>query len=182
MKILTAIICAAIALPLAAQLPTPTPEHMKLASQVGTWDAVMEYTEMDGAKAKTKGVSVRKQPLGAFWLIDTFKGNVMGQVFRGNGTTGYDPAKKKYVGTWIDSLSPSIMVIEGNYDKSGKVLTMSGMGPGLDGQPVMHRLVTTIKDANTHIFEMRVPDSDGKYRTTMTIRYTRRTQSLDRVR
>ena len=34
--------------------------------------------------------------------------------FHGQGQTGYDPNKKKYVGTWVDSISPTIMIMEGD--------------------------------------------------------------------
>jgi hypothetical protein len=178
-------LAAALALPLCGQDHAPqgpTPRHAKLAQQVGTWTAQLEYQGMDGKPTKSSGTSVRKQPLGGFWLIDNFEANLMGQKFRGQGTTGYDPIKKKYVGTWIDSMSPSLMVIEGNYDKAGKVLTMEGMGVDPLGQPSKARLVTTIKDQNTHVFEMFSQGPDGKFAKTMTITYQRRVRKMDRVR
>ncbi|MFK7738848.1 MAG: DUF1579 domain-containing protein [Planctomycetota bacterium] len=167
--------------PAAAQMPGPQKEHQPLAAQVGTWDAKMEYTDFTTGKAATsKGTSIRKQPLGGMWLIDQFQTTMMGMPFKGMGTTGYDPAKKKYVGTWIDSMTPSLMVLEGNYDKTGKILTMSGMGVGMDGKPAMHRMVTTEKDANTHVFEMFVAGPDGDIKV-MTITYTRRIAKRDAV-
>ena len=181
MKLLTALLSLALALPLAAQMPQPTPEHQKLAVFVGVWDAQMEYVGMDGKPAKSNGTYVRKQPMGAFWLVDNFQAQMMGQQFRGHGTTGYDPAKKKYVGSWVDSMTPSMMVTEGSFDKTGKILTMSGMGPGHDGTPVVHRTVTTIKDKNTHVFEMFIPTPDGTEMKVMTIVYKRRVKVLDKV-
>ena len=57
--------------------------------------------------------------------------------FVGHGTTGFDPATGKYVGTWIDSWSPTVMHLEGSCDASGKVLTMTGMAPGPDCKPML---------------------------------------------
>lgn len=185
MKTLSSLLALVLALPVAAQeggMPGPGPQHKKLAAQVGTWKAELEYMGETGEMEKSTGVSVRKQPLGGFWLIDNFQANMMGMQFRGQGTTGYDPAKKKYVGTWVDSMTPSLMIIEGNYDKTGKILTMEGMGQGFDGKPALTRLVWTDKDKNTQKFEMFTKLPDGKFMKTMTITYTRQVRKMDKVR
>jgi hypothetical protein len=132
--------------------------------------------EMAGPEGPTvaKGVSVATMALGGFWLVDDFTADIMGMKFQGHGINGYDPIKGKYVSTWYDSMSPFMMTTEGNYDESGKVLTLTGMGIGHDGQPAKHRLVTTHKDKNTNVFEMFVVAADGKQAKTMTITYTRR--------
>jgi len=186
MKTLSPLICLALALPVAGQdntqPPAPGPEHAKLNEQVGTWTATLAYMGMDGKPTTSSGMSVRKQPLGGFWLVDNFEATFMGQKFRGHGTTGYNPAKKKYVGTWIDSLSPTLMVLEGSFDKTGKILTMAGMSTDQAGKPAKTRLVTTIKDKNTHVFEMFMPGPDGKFFKTMTITYKRQVRKHDSVR
>lgn len=180
MKTLSSLLAIALALPLAAQ--EPTAEHQRLSRLAGTWDAAMEHMGEDGKPVKSTGVSVRKMPLGGFWLMDNFQAKFMGMDFRGMGTTGYDPAKKKYVATWVDSMTPSLMVMEGTYDKSGKVLTMTGKGPNFDGTAlVQHRHVITTKGANKEVFEMFVAGPDGKDIPTMTITYTRRVRKVDEV-
>jgi hypothetical protein len=164
----------ALATPALAQGPVqPGPQHKQLAAQAGTWDAVIEMVGEDGKPVATKGVSHLRVGPGGFWLLDDFEGVVMGAPFQGHGTTGYDPQKGKYVGTWIDSWSPSMMLIEGSYDKTGKVLTMVGIAPGPDGKPVEHTMVTTDKDDGSRVFEMYVPGPDGKPFKAMTITYTR---------
>lgn len=166
---------ATLTAPTIAQGPQqPGPEHKKLAEGAGTWDAVIESVEPTGQVAKSKGVSEVTVGPGGLWVLDEFKGDFGGMPFHGHGATGFDPAKGKYVGTWIDSMSTSVMVLEGSYDKSGKALTMTGMGPGMDGKPVLHKMVTTDKDANTRVFEMFVPGEGGKDMKIMTITYTRR--------
>ena len=105
----------------------------------------------------------------------------MGQPFQGHGVTGYDPVKKKYVGTWIDSMSPSLMMLEGSFDKASRVLTMKGMGVGVDGQPAMHSMVSTLLGPDKHTFEMYVPGADGKDMKVMTITYTRRHEKSERT-
>jgi len=183
MKILTSLLALAVTAPLAAQLPQLEKQHKMLAHQVGTWDAKMEYLDFNTGKPTTsKGVSIRKMPIGGFWLIDNFQADMMGMPFKGMGTTGYDPAKKKLVGTWIDSMTPSLMVIEGNFDAEGKVMTLSGMGVGADGKPAKTTLKTTVHSKDKHVFEMFTQMPDGKDMKMMTITYTRRTRKMDEVR
>jgi hypothetical protein len=165
----------ALALPLAAQEPQkPGPQHQLLTKSVGTWDAAMEMMDPTGAASHSKGVSEITTILGGFWVEDVFKASFDGQPFEGRGFTGYDPVKGKYVGTWMDSMSPHLMTLEGDFDKAGKVLTMSGMGMGMDGKPALHRMVTTHVDATKNTFEMFVTGPDGKEMKVMTITYTKR--------
>ncbi|MEO6596272.1 MAG: DUF1579 domain-containing protein [Planctomycetota bacterium] len=172
-----ALLLAALVHPTFAQdVPKPGAEHQKLAARAGTWNAVVEMMGEDGTPSKSKATSVVKVACGGLWLLDEFHGEMMGMKFEGHGTTGYDPAKGKYVGTWIDSWSTSVMSLEGSYDKDGKVLTMSGMAPGMDGKPTLHRMTTTHKDANTDVFEMFMPGPDGKEMKILTITYTRSTE------
>lgn len=152
-------------------MPKPGAEHQLLAAKAGVWDATLE---MMGSPTKSTGVSTVTVACGGFWVVDDFKADMGGMPFHGHGATGYDPAKGKYVGSWIDSMTPSLMTLEGTMDKAGKVLTMSGMAPGMDGKPVMHRMVTTQVDATTQTFEMFVPGPDGKDMKVMTITYKKR--------
>jgi len=173
LRLLVPVLTAALALP-AQELPKPGPQHEKLAASAGTWDTVAESIGMDGKPLTDRGVSVKKMALGGFWLIDDFESTWAGMPFHGHGMTGYDPIKQKYVSTWTDSMSPHLMVMEGDYDASGKVLTMTGMGIGMDGQPAMYKMVLTTKDKDTEVFEMYMTPKGGEEMKAITITYTRR--------
>lgn len=171
---LSLVLSACLASPLAAQEPPkPGPEHRFLLGSVGKWYAVIEMVDPSGQITTSKGASTLTAGPGGFWLIDDFQGEIMGGPFTGHGATGYDQQKGKYVGTWIDSWSSGVLVLEGTYDAANKALTMSGMAPGMDGTPVLHTMVSTFKDANTRTFEMFLPGPDGKSMKVMTITYTR---------
>ena len=73
----------------------------------------------------------------------------------GRGQCGYDPVKKKYVGTWLDSTSTVLSVLEGEYD--AKTKTMTFVGDGYD--PVQkakfsQKMVTTTKDDGSRVFTL----------------------------
>ena len=87
--------------------------------------------------------------LGGLWLLGSLESEFGGMKFQGRGMDSYDPAKKKYVGVWIDSMSTSPLVMEGTFDKEKKALTMAGEGPGMDGKPTKYKTVSEWKDDDT---------------------------------
>lgn len=157
---------------LAQEPPQPGPEHKKLKELEGTWDCVMRM-----GPEESKAVATYKMDLGGLWLISDFQGEFGGMKFSGKGLDGYDPARKKYVGVWVDSMITSPLVTEGTYDKDGKVLTMTGEGPGPDGKPMKMRMTTEHKDKDTMLFTMYGPGPDDKEAAMFSITYKRRAKS-----
>ena len=155
MRYLCAITLACLIAPPAnaQETPKPGPEHEILKKQVGTWDATMKMEGME-----TKAIATYKMDLGGLWLASTFEGEFGGMKFSGRGLDSYDPAKKKYVAVWVDSMSTSPMVMEGTYDKEKKTLTMSGEGAGMDGKPTKYKSVSVMPDDDTINFSMYIAD------------------------
>ena len=85
---------------------------------------------------------------------------------------GHDPEKGAYVSTWIDSVSPTLMVSEGSLSKDGKVLTCTSTRAAPEG-PIHFEHVTTIRDERTRVFELQEVRPDGKRVTGLKITYTR---------
>ena len=105
-----------------------------MAKTAGSWDATVK-SWMQGPEAEpvvSKGVEVVKLMPGGLWLLSEFHGKFGEMEFHGAGQSGFDPVKKKYVGTWVDSMETSIMTMEGDFDSQTKTLTMyaKGKGPG----------------------------------------------------
>jgi hypothetical protein len=155
-----------------AQVPTPGPEYDIFKKDLGDWDVKITNFAM-GEPAVTKGTESSKM-LGGFWMISDFDGNMMGFDFQGHGTLGYDAETKKYVGSWMDSLSPGAMHMKGDYDKANKTLTMEGMAPGPDMQPAKHRLVTSYKEDGKRVMTMYITPKDGEEAKFMTMEYTKK--------
>jgi len=168
-KIVCAISVAAfLAASARAQEPVKAgPEHAKMKQLEGTWDAKIE---MQGKASK--GTMSYKMGLGGLWMLENFQGEFEGQKFEGRGATTYDSNKKKYVSVWIDSMSTTPMMSEGNFEKDGRMV-MKGQMPMQDGKMVQSTMITEMKGDNNMIFTMNVPGPDGKEMTMMKITYTR---------
>jgi hypothetical protein len=153
----------------------PSPEHDLLKQDAGMWDATIEsFNEPGGKPDVSKGVETNTLICGGLWLVQDFKGVVAGMEFQGHGLTGYDPAKRKYVGTWVDSMTTSIAPIESTYDASKKTMTGAMEMAGPDGKPMKVTTVTTFKEDGTRVFTLNMPGPDGKDFTMMRITYTKR--------
>ena len=156
--------------PLAAQefQVKPGPEHAFLKQAEGVWDA----TAKSGGNT-SKGELHCKMALNGLWLLEHYKGKAAGKEFEGRGATSYDPAKKKFVNVWIDSMVPSPMLSEGTYDKEKKTMTLVGKMPTPDGKSMKSTITITYKDANTKVLSLK-GDMDGKELEMVEITYKRR--------
>jgi hypothetical protein len=128
----------------------------------------------DGPPMKSKAVETNKM-LGKMWLLSEYEGEVAGEKFSGRGAFGYDPQKKKYIGGWIDTMSPFMMKMEGEFDDQSMTLTMMGEGTDcMTGKPCKTKMVTTYEGEDEKTFEMHMQGEDGKWFKTMEAKYTRR--------
>ncbi len=157
-------------------VPKPGPEHQIFKDDAGTWDATVEVFTAPGAPPMvSKGVEMNTLGCGGLCLITDFKGEMMpGQAFHGHGTTAYDPAKKKYVGSWTDSMSAGISVAESTYDPAAKTATGYMEGPDMTGKMTKMKSVVEYKDAGTRVFSMYGPGPDGKEGLGLRITYKKR--------
>jgi hypothetical protein len=151
------------------ELPKPGPEHELLKKLAGKWDATM-----DAGGQKSQGVATYKSICGGMWLESAFEGDFGGLKFEGHGLDGYDQAKKKYVGIWVDSMQSSPLTLEGVYDAKTKTMTMTGESRGHDGSPQKVKTTSETKDDDHFTFKMYMVEGDGKEQLAFTIEYTRR--------
>lgn len=154
----------------APELPAAGPEHKLLQETVGTWDCKIITA---GAPGESVGKSVSKMDLGGLWLVTEFEGDFGGLKFQGHGLDGYDQAKKKYIGIWVDSMSTGPVIMEGDYDAAKKTLTMTGEGPGPTGERVKYKNTTTHADKDHQTFKMSLVEGD-KETLMLTIEYSRK--------
>jgi hypothetical protein len=156
--------------------PKPGPEHELFKSDAGTWDAVVEMMAAPGAPPmKSTGVETSVLGCGGLCLITDFKGEMMpGQTFEGHGVAAYDAVKKKYVGSWTDSMSTGLSISESSYDAAAKTSTGWMEGPDMTGKVMKMRSTVEYPDASHRVFTMYSTGPDGKEVPGMRITYTRR--------
>jgi hypothetical protein len=124
---------------------------------------------------ESEGTCEQKMLLGGRFLQQEFTGDMMGSPFTGIGVTGYDNHTKKYVSTWMDSMSTAILVFEGTASADGKTIIQESHYDTPTKGPLKWRSVTKIVDDNTWSFEMYETDKGGKEEKMMEITYTRKT-------
>lgn len=159
------------------QIPQATAEHKGLAAEVGAWDAVSKMWFAPGTEPMGGTAVETNKMLGKMWLISEYKGEMMRAPFVGHGQFGYDPQKKKYVGTWIDTFSPYLSVMEGTLDE--KTMTLTMMSKGIDpmtGKETVSKMVSTMIDHDHKKFQIFMPveGKEGEWWKQMEIEYTRR--------
>lgn len=155
-------------------LPKPGPEHAIFNDAVGVWDAKVESWMAPGAPPMTStGTETNRIGCGGLCLITDFKGSFMKTPFTGHGTETYDMGKKKYVGSWVDSMSAGLSVSESTYDAATKTMIGTMEGPDMTGAVQKMKSVVEYK-AGQRIFTMYMTGPDGKEMQTMKITYTKR--------
>src|SRR3989449_10727555 len=167
----------------AQEIPKATAEHAALGRAEGTWDASVEISMgPPGTPPQiSKGVETNRLCCGGLWMITEFKSNPGSSPFEGHGITGYEPAKKKYTSTWVDSDLTTPMTSEGAYDAAGKTLTMRGSMMSR-GKTMQWRDVEVWKDDDTRQFTMYRRGAARQGARRLSITYTRRKGRLPRPR
>jgi hypothetical protein len=156
-----------IAPALAQEPPQPGAEHKFLAELAGDWDVTLDV-EGGAMKGETKYKMIH----GGLWLQSTLEMDMGGTKFTGQGLDSYDPVRKKYIGIWIDSMSTSPIMLEGERTKDGKTLSMTGKGPDQAGKIVDYKTETEYVSKDKHVFKMWMGKTTGN--ETMKATYTRR--------
>lgn len=155
---------------------TPGQHHEYLAQTVGTWDvAVSSWMAPDQPVMTSTGTSENKMIFDGRYLEQRFTGSFMGMPFQGQGLTGYDNVKKEYVGSWIDSMSTTMLISTGKAKDGGKVMTFDGeCSDPMTGKSAKYHQVLTITSPDRHTFEMWSKDpKSGKDFKAMELVYTR---------
>jgi hypothetical protein len=154
----------------------PQAEHQWLTKLAGDWTIESEVKMApDQPAEKYKGTeSVRA--LGGIWMLADGQGEMPG-----GGTAymqmmlGYDPLKKRYVGTWIGSMMSTMMIYDGEMDAAGKVLTLNTEGPSMsgDGTTTKYQDIIEVRSDDHRVLTSRMQGDDGKWTEFMTAHYRR---------
>ena len=159
--------------PMAAE---PTKEHQWLQQLVGDWESEMECVMVpDQPPMKSKGTeSVRS--LGGLWTLGEGKGEMPdGSAMTSIITLGFDPAKQRFVGTFVASMMTHMWSYEGTLDSSGKTLTLDTEGPSMTGAGmVAYQDIVTLESPDHRILRSQMKGADGQWIPFMTAHYRRK--------
>jgi hypothetical protein len=158
------------------ELPKPQKEHVWLAQLAGDWTASMECSMgPDQPPMKSEATQTSKM-LGDRWLVAKAEGDMGGQKMTSVLTIGYDPTKKKYVGTFISSCGNELWTYEGTVSPDGKKLVLDTEGPNMmtPGQTSKYQEAIEIKDQDHYVFTSAIEGADGKFVEFMKADYTRK--------
>jgi Protein of unknown function (DUF1579) len=154
----------------------PQKEHAWLRKLAGEWTYEGEVAMGPGQPpAKFKGTETVRS-LGGLWVV----GEAQGEMPGGGSATmiitlGYDPQKKKYVGTWIGSMMTNLWIYDCAMDAAGRVLTMSAEGPSMsdNGKMAKYQDIIEVKSNDHRVLTARVMGDDGSWNEFMTSHYRR---------
>ena len=145
--------------------PQPTDKHKELLAGVGEWKGTLQ-SFMPGMPEDKMPASQTVEAVGGFWTYTKFRCKFMGMEYLGTGHSGYDVAKKKYVGTWADNMSSWLSIMEGQKDpKTGKIV-MRWKAPNMAGKVEQHRSETT-QTKDTMRMDFYVGEGAGKKQMTI---------------
>jgi hypothetical protein len=158
------------------ELPKPTMAHDLLKQFGGDWKVVAECMPEPGKDpVKCEGVESAKM-LGGFFLVSETESDMMGMPVKNVLTIGYDPAKKKYVGTFVCSMDGTLWNYVGAFDETGKKLVLETEGPipFTPGKRAKFRETLELKDKDHKEFTSQMQGDDGKWAEIVKMTYTRK--------
>ena len=157
---------------------TPGEQHKALAWNAGTWEGKNTMWMMPDSPPVNSDVKSTVTSImdGRYLKID-MHGDLPGMgPYTGFGLLGYDNVAGRYVATWIDNHSTTIMNGVGAMSKDGKVMTIEyAYTCPVTKKPGTMREVDTITGPNTKTFEMfgTEPKSGKEYRM-MKVEWTKK--------
>jgi hypothetical protein len=154
----------------------PQKEHQWLQKLVGKWTCEGEATMEPGKPPASWKATESVRSLGGLWFPAEGQGEMPGG---GSSTTlmtfGYDPQKKRYVGTFIASMMTHLWVYDGVLDAAGRVLTLDTEGPDFsaEGKMAKYEDVIEFKSDDYRVLTSHMLGDDGVRHVIMTAHYRR---------
>ncbi len=161
---------------LASLMAKPQEEHEWLQQFVGDWTFESACVGEPGKPAEKFKGSESVKSLGGLWIVGDGKGEMPdGGTGHMQLTLGYDPGRRRYVGTWVGSMMTHLWIYDGALDESGRILTLSAEGPSFSGGGMMSKYqdIHAIIDEGHRTLTSRVQGEDGQWTQFMEAHYHR---------
>ncbi len=139
---------------------TPGAPHERLTRLAGHWTTQVKAWFAPGQPAAESTGTMDVTPiLGGRYVESVHRGQMMGQPFEGREIDGYDNVAGQYVSSWIDNMGTGVLMLAGQADASGKVVTMTGdfVDP-MSHRKTTYKGVSTLVDDDTLRYESYMVD------------------------
>jgi len=155
---------------------TPGAMHQMLAKADGTWNEEITMWEApDALPQKMTASCENKMIMGGRYQESTTTGTFNNMPFEGHSLVGYDNVRKVFQSIWIDNMGTGIIHLEGTYDPSTKMLTLTGKQTDpMEGKETDLKQTIKFIDDNNQLIEMYTTQN-GKEFKMMEIKFTRKT-------
>ncbi|MBY0461080.1 MAG: DUF1579 domain-containing protein [Gemmataceae bacterium] len=154
----------------------PQSEHKWLEQLVGEWDVEIEGTAgPDQPPVKHTGTQTARS-LNVWVQCEGTMPTPDGSAGRTVMTLGFDPAKGKFVGTFIGSMMTNLWVYEGTLASSGKTLVLDADGPSFadPAKTAKYKDSIEILSPDHHTLSSQFQADDGTWHHFMTAHYRRK--------
>jgi hypothetical protein len=154
----------------------PQKEHHWLQQIVGEWTFESEACMGPGQPPMKATGTEAVRSLGGLYVLCEGRGEMpSGGEMKSVMTLGYDPAKKRFVGTFIASCMTHLWAYDGVLDAAEKVLTLDTEGPSFTAEGKMARFqdILEIKSDDHRVLSSRFLGEDGDWHPFMTANYRR---------
>jgi hypothetical protein len=155
---------------------TPQKEHQWLSRLVGEWTSEAETVSEPGKPAERFRGTEHVRSLGGLWVLAEGQGEA---PECGPATTlmtlGFDPARGRYVGTFVASMMTHLWRYDGALDAAGRALALDTEGPSMagDGTLARYRDVIELHGDDHRTLTAQTLGADGAWRVFMTAHYRR---------
>jgi uncharacterized protein DUF1579 len=153
---------------------SPEKQHRWLQKLVGEWTYETDASAPTSEKASG---TERVRQLGDLWVLAEGEGRMPGGIAATTlMTLGYDPAKGRFVGTWIGSMMTHLWVYDGELDPAGRVLTLNSEGPSMtgDGSLAKYQDIVEFMSDDHRVLTARAQATSGGWQQLMMIHYRRK--------
>ena len=155
----------------------PQKEHVWLQKLVGEWTFESESLAEPGKPAEKCEATESVRSLGGLWILAEGRGEMPGGAPATMlMTLGYDPQKKRFVGTWVGSMMTHLWIYDGALDAAERVLTLESDGPSMagDGKMARYRDVIELTSDDHRTLTSSALGDDGVWHQFMTANYRRK--------
>ncbi len=150
----------------AQQATEPTKHHERLLAGVGQWEGTITNYMIPGMEKEGMAAPCTEtvQSVGKLWTTSRFVMEMPGMRFEGAGLLGWDVDKNKFVGTWVDSFTGHITMMEGDWNADTNAIEMHWeAADAATGEMVPHRSETVHRaDASVMSFYMGEGDAEKR--------------------